>query len=186
MAPVHSTCSARSAMAFDGSYPRQVREHGAVHRIYIRQVRCGRCGTGEALLPDFTQRRRLDSTAAVGAAVLARHGRSEVEGPLRRRPCPHGSFLASAVVRAGGRLHDPLRGATGPVGRGRHPPPRADTGGGHHHVERLAVAGGPPTADQRCAPTVAACQPSSAVSSSGPAWIRRGQSSRTGSVAQGP
>ena len=69
-------------MAFDGSYPRQVRERGVVHQIYVRRARCGRCGTGEALLPDFTLRRRLDSAAAVGAAVLARHGRcsgSEVQ-----------------------------------------------------------------------------------------------------------
>lgn len=58
-------------MAFDGSYPRQVREAGAVHRIFVRRARCARCGTGEALLPDFVLRRRLDSTTAVGAAVLA-------------------------------------------------------------------------------------------------------------------
>ncbi len=61
-------------MAFDGSYPRQVREAGVVHRIFVRRARCEACGTGEALLPDFVLRRRLDSTVAVGAAVLAAGG----------------------------------------------------------------------------------------------------------------
>lgn len=61
-------------MAFDGSYPRQVREAGVVHRIFVRRARCGRCGTGDALLPSFVVRRRRDSVTAVGAAVLERCG----------------------------------------------------------------------------------------------------------------
>jgi len=61
-------------MAFDGSYPRAVREAGVVHRIFVRRARCGRCGVGDALLPSFVVRRRRDSAPAVGAAVLARCG----------------------------------------------------------------------------------------------------------------
>lgn len=47
-----------------------------IHRIFVRRARCERCGTGEALLPDFVLRRRLDSAAAVGAAVLAHGGQT--------------------------------------------------------------------------------------------------------------
>lgn len=61
-------------MAFDGSYPRRVREAGQLHRIFVRRVHCRRCGVGDALLPEFVLRRRRDTTAAVGAAVLARLG----------------------------------------------------------------------------------------------------------------
>lgn len=57
-------------MAFDGGYFRQVREAGTVHRVFIHRARCASCGCGHALLPDFILRRRLDSTRAVGAAVL--------------------------------------------------------------------------------------------------------------------
>lgn len=61
-------------MSFDGSYPRDVREAGRVYRVMVRRARCGRCGAGEALLPDFVVRRRRDSTASVGAAVLPAAG----------------------------------------------------------------------------------------------------------------
>jgi len=61
-------------MAFDGVYPRQVREAGVVHRIFVHRARCGRCGFGDALLPSFVVRRRRDSDFAVGAAVLERCG----------------------------------------------------------------------------------------------------------------
>lgn len=57
-------------MAFDGGYFRQVREAGTVHRVFIHRARCASSGCAHALLPDFILRRRLDSTRAVGAAVL--------------------------------------------------------------------------------------------------------------------
>jgi len=61
-------------MAFDGSYPRLVRETGQVHRIFVRRVRCATCRIGDALQPDFVLRGRRDTTASVGAAVLPRLG----------------------------------------------------------------------------------------------------------------
>jgi hypothetical protein len=61
-------------MASDGSYPRWVREAGVVHRIYVRRARCATCGVGHALLPDFVLNRRLDSSCAVGAAILDHAG----------------------------------------------------------------------------------------------------------------
>ena len=67
-------------MAFDGSYRRQVREAGIVHSIFVRRARCARCGVGDALMPDFVLRGRLDSTAAVGAAILAPVGVSVPPG----------------------------------------------------------------------------------------------------------
>ncbi|MGO8827503.1 MAG: hypothetical protein ACLQU9_20000 [Acidimicrobiales bacterium] len=59
-----------SPMAFDGSYRRRVRESGVVHEIFVRRAWCRACKVGDALFPDFVLRRRLDSTLAVGAAVL--------------------------------------------------------------------------------------------------------------------
>lgn len=61
-------------MAFDGSYPREVRQSGVVYRIFVRRARCSSCGIGDALLPSFVVRCRRDSALAVGAAVLARCG----------------------------------------------------------------------------------------------------------------
>ena len=61
-------------MAFDGSYPRLVREAGTVQRIFVHRARCGHCRRSEALLPHFVVRRRHDSVSSIGAAVLARHG----------------------------------------------------------------------------------------------------------------
>ena len=46
----------------------------------MRRARCGRCGVGESLLPDFVLARRRDTTAAVGAAVLAPAGVGLPEG----------------------------------------------------------------------------------------------------------
>lgn len=72
------TCG--SPMGFDGSYPRWVREAGKLYRVFVRRARCGSCGCGEALLPDFLLRRRRDTTASVGAAVLPRLGADVPEG----------------------------------------------------------------------------------------------------------
>lgn len=61
-------------MAFDGSYPRIVRESGVAHRIFIRRAHCTPCGVGDALLPSFVVRRCRDSASAIGAAVLSHLG----------------------------------------------------------------------------------------------------------------
>jgi hypothetical protein len=42
--------------------------------VHVRRVRCGRCGTSEVLLPDFVFRRDLNSTTAVGTAMLTPSG----------------------------------------------------------------------------------------------------------------
>jgi hypothetical protein len=67
-------------MAFDGGYPRWVREAGKCYSVFVRRARCRGCGIGEALLPDFVLARRRDSTAAVGAAVLPSAGAVLAEG----------------------------------------------------------------------------------------------------------
>lgn len=61
-------------MAFDGRYPRRVREAGVTYRVLVRRARCSACGLGDAVVPDFVLRGRLDSTQAVGAAVVAYAG----------------------------------------------------------------------------------------------------------------
>lgn len=61
-------------MAFDGTYPRKVREAGVAHTVFVRRARCHPCDITDALLPEFVMRRRLDSTATVGCAVLTRAG----------------------------------------------------------------------------------------------------------------
>ncbi|MHB8341544.1 MAG: DUF6431 domain-containing protein [Mycobacteriales bacterium] len=70
-APRRDCVGCSRPMAFDGSYPRQIREAGVVHRVFVRRAYCRRCDISEALLPDFVLYRRRDSTSAVGAAVLA-------------------------------------------------------------------------------------------------------------------
>jgi Domain of unknown function (DUF6431) len=67
-------------MAFDGSYPREVREGGVRYRIFVRRAFCCRCRVGDALFPDFVLRGRLDSAPAVGAAVLSHAGVDRPEG----------------------------------------------------------------------------------------------------------
>ncbi len=48
--------------------------------VFVRRARCGGCGVGESLLPDFVLARRRDSTVAVGAAVLGPAGVGLPEG----------------------------------------------------------------------------------------------------------
>lgn len=67
-------------MAFDGSYPRKIRESGVVHRIYVRRARCTKCGIGDALLPEFILGHRLDSATTIGAAVLTWVGHPVPDG----------------------------------------------------------------------------------------------------------
>lgn len=69
-APRRDCVGCSHTMAFDGCYPRQVREAGVVHRVFVRRAFCRRCDISEALLPDFVLHRRRDSTSTVGAAVL--------------------------------------------------------------------------------------------------------------------
>jgi hypothetical protein len=76
--PNCATCG--SPMGFDGSYPREVREAGKLYRVFVQRARCGSCGSGGALLPDFLLRRRRDTTASVGAAVLPRLSAEVPEG----------------------------------------------------------------------------------------------------------
>jgi hypothetical protein len=42
--------------------------------IFVARAGCGRCGTSEALLPDFVLRRGRGTTASVGAAILPAAG----------------------------------------------------------------------------------------------------------------
>lgn len=60
----------RRPMAFEGSYERQVRRAGVVHRIVVQRARCSACDASHALLPDFVLHRRRDSTDAIGAGLV--------------------------------------------------------------------------------------------------------------------
>ncbi len=76
--PQCRTCG--RVMAFDGTYPRKVREAGVVHTVFIRRAQCVPCDLTESMLPQFVLRRRLDTAAAVGAAVLTRLGAEIPDG----------------------------------------------------------------------------------------------------------
>jgi len=98
-------CAACSRpLIFAGSYRREVREAGVVHRIVVRRALCPSCGTSDALLPDFVLKRRKDSTSAVGAAVLERAGMDVPAGSNELyRGVPSrtvGSWLARFAERA--------------------------------------------------------------------------------------
>jgi hypothetical protein len=73
-APRPTCAGCHEPMAYDGSYPRRVREAGVAHRIFVRRARCRRCGVSDVLLPDFLLRNRLDSALSIGAAVIAHAG----------------------------------------------------------------------------------------------------------------
>ena len=61
-------------MSFDGSYWRQVRDRGVIHRVRIRCVRCPSCRSRHAVLPEFVLARRLDSADTIGAALAIEAG----------------------------------------------------------------------------------------------------------------
>ena len=93
-------------MGFDGSYPRAAREAGELHRIFVRRARCGSCGSGEALLPDFLLRRRRGTTASVGAAVLPRLGAKVPQGAEGLYAGVPGRTVRSFRQRFAGRADD--------------------------------------------------------------------------------
>jgi hypothetical protein len=66
-------------MCFDGSYRRQVRDRGVVHRVTIRCVRCPSCRTRHAVLPGFVLAARLDSADTIGTALAAAAGADGAE-----------------------------------------------------------------------------------------------------------
>lgn len=72
--PGRRVAAAASRWPFDGCYPRQVRESGVVYKIMVRRAYCSHCALGDAVVPDFVLRRRLDSVSAVGAGVVAHAG----------------------------------------------------------------------------------------------------------------
>jgi len=70
-------------MCFDGSYRRQVRHNGVVHRVTIRRVRCPSCGLSCAVLPEFVLVGRLDSVDTIGAALVTATGAPRTEAADR-------------------------------------------------------------------------------------------------------
>lgn len=58
-------------MGWWGWYRRDVRVDGDAVTIWVRRVRCSRCGTSHALLPQFVTWGRLDSVDVIGLAVAA-------------------------------------------------------------------------------------------------------------------
>lgn len=79
--PVCRGC--RVPMWFDGCYRRRVREAGVVRELTIHRVRCPRCRTGFAVLPDFVVARRLDSAESIGAALAMAVGAPGAERARR-------------------------------------------------------------------------------------------------------
>lgn len=56
-------------MTFWSGYLRWVREAGRCHRVFVPIVRCGRCRSGQALLPAFVLTWRLDVAETIGGVL---------------------------------------------------------------------------------------------------------------------
>ncbi len=143
------TCARCGApMAFDGGYPRWVREAGKCYSVFVRRARCRGCGIGESLLADFVLARRRDSTAAVGACrpgVRWCRAGGGLHLPLPGCPRADRQVVAAALRRTCQGAVQVLRGtggrqgcfgATGTPGRGARPAGRS--------CYRAVLAGGTP------------------------------------------
>ncbi|MGH9292796.1 MAG: DUF6431 domain-containing protein [Acidimicrobiales bacterium] len=145
-----STC--HRPLAFDGAYSRQVREAGAVHRVFVRRVRCRGCGTSDVLLPSFVVKeppgQRLVARSGRPRAHRTRHRRRH--GALPRCPSPNLAVLAEAIRRHGRRAHELALGSLRRVGWARPDLP-GRAGRSRHLGHRGRVEGGPATTQRRSA-----------------------------------
>ena len=86
-------------MIFWSGYPRFVRRAGPSRRIWIRRVKCRRCGVSHALLPVFLLLRRLDPVAVIGNAV------SRMVSGIGARPAAARAGIPHTTARDGRRRH---------------------------------------------------------------------------------
>lgn len=84
--PACPSCS--TAMTFWGWYRRHVRI-GEVWWLWIRRVRCGRCGSSHGLVPEFVTHGRLDGVEVIGEAVAAMAGGVGARTVAARVGVPH-------------------------------------------------------------------------------------------------
>ena len=101
-----------TAMAFWSSYERSVRHRGLFLKLWVRRVRCRRCGATHALVPSFCLVGRLDDveviggvlTAVVGGATGVRPAADEADVPHTtardwvRRFCRRAALIAAAFA----------------------------------------------------------------------------------------
>lgn len=102
-APERPSCpTCGGELSKDGTYPRWLRHRGARLRLRIQRGRCRRCGTSQALLPDFVVANHLDSIESI-AAALEGHASAvpapTVAGWRRRLGANHAALVAG--LRAG-------------------------------------------------------------------------------------
>jgi hypothetical protein len=79
----------RGPVIFWSGYPRFVRRAGPSRRIWVRRVKCLRCGISHALLPVFLLVRRLDPVPVIGNAVAQMVGGLGARTAAERAGVPH-------------------------------------------------------------------------------------------------
>lgn len=67
--PECPACAA--AMTFWSGYERSIRHSGLFLKLWVRRVRCRRCGATHALVPSFCLVGRLDAVEVIGTALTA-------------------------------------------------------------------------------------------------------------------
>jgi len=86
--PQCPACAA--AMAFWSGYERSVRHRGLVLKLWVRRVRCRRCGATHALVPSFCLVGRLDDVEVIGAVLTAVVGEAQgVRPAAQEADVPH-------------------------------------------------------------------------------------------------
>ena len=76
-------------LIFWSGYARFVRRAGRSWRIWVRRVKCRKCGVSHALLPVFLLLRRLDPVAVIGNAVARMVGGGGARPAAAQAGVPH-------------------------------------------------------------------------------------------------
>lgn len=69
-------------MTFWSGYERSIRHSGLFLKLWVRRVRCRRCGATHALVPSFCLVGRLDDVEATGAVFAAVAGEARGVRPV--------------------------------------------------------------------------------------------------------
>jgi Domain of unknown function (DUF6431) len=120
--------SCAGPVVFWWGYWRYVRSAGQCRKVWIRRVRCGRCGVSHALLPAFVLAWRLDAAEVIGTVLADVAGGCVVRPAAERARVPYttargwwrrftarglvlGTAFAALAVDLGGPAMTPPEGA---------------------------------------------------------------------------
>src|SRR5260370_14529446 len=88
--------SCAGPVVFWSGYRRYFRAAGSCRKIFIRRVRCGRCGVSHALLLAFALAWRLDAAEVIGTVLAG------VAGVCAGRPAAERAGVPDTTARGSG------------------------------------------------------------------------------------